>query len=122
MHRLSQIDPCTSGWTRNTGGELLRFNGQQFLGEIMKPATQKTPKRQNPICNKQTPPLPLPLPAPSSQALRPQRFSALFPKYSLRDGTESNSDCFAGNEGHESDTDTSDRNSDSGDSDHEVYT
>ena len=79
----------------------------------MKPTKRKTPKRQNPICNKQTPPLPLPI--PSSQALRPERFPVLFPKYSLRDGTESNSDCFAGNGGHESDTDTSDKNSDSGD-------
>ena len=35
---------------------------------------------------------------------------------------ESDDDCFAGNEGDESDTDTSDNDSDSGDSDDEVYT
>lgn len=51
---LRKLNPCTSGWTRNTGGELLWFNGQQFPDELMKPTNRKTPKRQNTICNKQT--------------------------------------------------------------------
>ena len=43
-------------------------------------------------------------------------------KYKLQDGTESNEDCFADNEGDESDTDTSDNDNDSSDSGEEVYT
>ena len=53
--------------------------------------------------------------------MRP-RFSALAAQYTLQDGIESDDDCFAGNEGDESDKDTSDIDSDSGDSDNEVYT
>ena len=40
----------------------------------------------------------------------------------LRDSIESDDNCFVGNEGNELDTDTSDNNSDSGDSDDEVNT
>ena len=39
----------------------------------------------------------------------------------LQDGKESDDNCFAGNEGDESDTNTSGNDSDSGDSDNEVY-
>ena len=44
-HWLMQIDPCTSGWTRNTDGELvpLWLNGQQFPNELMKLAKQRAP-------------------------------------------------------------------------------
>ena len=40
----------------------------------------------------------------------------------LQDGIESDDDCFQGNEGYESDTDIFVNDSDSGDSDDEVYT
>ena len=40
----------------------------------------------------------------------------------LRDGIESDDDCFASNGRDESDTNTSDNESDSGDSDDEKYT
>ena len=40
----------------------------------------------------------------------------------LRDSIESDDNCFVGNEGNELDTDTSDNNSDNGDSDDEVNT
>ena len=42
---LTQIDPCTSGWTKNTNGKLLLlwFNGEQFPDELMKPAKRKAP-------------------------------------------------------------------------------
>ena len=40
----------------------------------------------------------------------------------MHGGIELDGDCFAGNEGDESDTDTSDNDSGSGDSDDEVYT
>ena len=76
---------------------------------------------QNPVCDEETPPPPPPS-LSSRQALHPQQFSALVAKYMLQDVKESDDDCFAGNEGDESDTDTSDNESDSGDSDDEVYT
>ena len=52
-----QIDPCTSVWTRNREGEFvpLWFNGQQFPDELMKPAKQKAPVTQNPVCNEEKP-------------------------------------------------------------------
>lgn len=52
-----QIDPCTSAWTRNREGEFvpLWFNGQQFPDELMKPAKQKAPVTQNPVCNEEKP-------------------------------------------------------------------
>ena len=68
----------------------------------------------NPVCNEETPPPP--------QALHLQRFSALVAEYALQDGVESDDDCFSGNEGDESETDTSDNDRDSGDSDDEVCT
>ena len=40
----------------------------------------------------------------------------------LQDGIESDGNCFAGNERDEYDTSTSDNESDSGDSDDELYT
>ena len=83
----------------------------------MKPAKRKAPMTQNPVCNEETPP-----PSPPLQASRPQRFSALVAKYTLPNGVETDDDCFAGNEGDESITNTSDNDSDSGDSDDEVYT
>ena len=81
------IDPCTSGWTRNTDGELLPlwFNELHFPDELMKAAKHK---------HKETPPPPQPLPTPPPQTSRPQRFSALVAK--LRDVTELDDDCFAG--------------------------
>ena len=101
------------------GDELvpLRFNGQQFPDELMKPAKQRAPMKQNPVCNKETPP---PLPPP--QALRSQCFSVLVAKYMLQDGIESDDDCFAGSKWDEADTDISENDSDSGDSDDELYT
>ena len=71
----------------------------------------------------QTPP-PSPSPPSSSppQAPCPKRFSALALKYTLHEGRELDDDCFASNEGDESDTDTSDNDSGSGYSDDEVYT
>ena len=39
----------------------------------------------------------------------------------MQDGIELDADCFAGNEGHEYDTDISDNHSDSGDIDDEMY-
>ena len=60
------------------------------------------------------------LPDPES-AKQHLRFSVLVAKYTLQDSTESDDDCFAGNEGHESDTDTSNNDSDIGGSDDEVY-
>ena len=113
-HWLTQIDPFTSGWTRNTDGELvpLCFSGQRFPDELMKPAKRKAPMTQNPVCNEETPP----------SHHHPQRFSALVANCTLQDWIESNDDCFTGNEEDESDTGTSDHDSDSGDSDDEVYT
>ena len=73
----------------------------------MKPAKQKAPMTQNPLCNEETPPpppQPPPLPAPPPQASLLQRFSALVAKYTLRDGIESDDNCFAGKEEDESDT------------------
>ena len=84
----------------------------------MKPAKRRAPITQNPVCNEETPPPPPQLP----QGSRPQQFSAVVGKHTFQDGMESDDDCFAGNEGDESDTDTSDNDSDSGDSDDEVYT
>ena len=85
----------------------LRFNGQQFPDELMKPAKRKAPMMQNLVCNKETPVPPAPA-APAAaappQASHPQRFSALAAKYTLQDGIELDDDCFAGNEGDESDT------------------
>ena len=112
-----QIVSCTSGWTRNTAGELvlLWFNEKQFPDELMKPEKRRAPMTHNPVVNEETPP-------PPPQALCPQRFSALIAKCKLHDGKGSDDDCFAGNEGNESDSDTSDNDSDSGESDDEVYT
>ena len=62
-----QIDPCTSVWSRNREGEFvpLWFNGQQFPDELMKPAKQKAPVTQNPVCNEEKPcPPPSPTPPP----------------------------------------------------------
>ena len=59
---------------------LLWFNGEQFTGELMKPAKRKAPMTQNPVYNKETPPPSLP-----QQASRSQRFSALAAKYTLQD-------------------------------------
>ena len=73
---------------------------------------------QNPVYNEETPHLTPPPP----QASRPQRFSALVTNYALQDGIESDDDCFAGNEVDEFDTNTSDNDSDNGDSNDEVYT
>ena len=75
----------------------------------MKPTKWKALITQNPVCNKETPP-------PPPQASLPQRFSAPARKYALQNDIESDNDCFAGNKGDESDTDTSDNNGDSGDS------
>ena len=61
-------------------------------------------------------------PPPPTQAWSLQLFSALIGKYVLQDGIESDDDCFQGNEGYESDTDIFVNDSDSGDSDDEVYT
>ena len=80
---LMQIDPCISGWTRNTKLVPFWFNGQQFPDGLMKPTKQRAPMMQNPVCKEETPPPP-PLPPP--QALRPQRFSALVAKYTLQNG------------------------------------
>ena len=109
-----QIDPCTSGWTRNTDGELvpLWLNGQQFPNELMKLAKQRAPMIQNPVCNKEKPLPPSPSPPLPPQALSPQQFSALAAKYMLQDGKESDDNCFAGNDGDESDINTSDNDSD----------
>ena len=65
----------------------------------------------------QTPP-----PPPQPQASCPQRFSALLGKYTLRDSTDPDHNFFTGNEGDESDIDTSDNDSDSGGSDDKVRT
>ena len=80
----------------------------------MKPAKRKIPIMQNLLRTeeKQTPP---------PQASCPQRFSALVAKYTLQDGAESDDDCFSGKEGVESKTHSSDYDSNSGDSDDEVY-
>ena len=78
----------------------------------MKPAKRNVPMTQNHVCNEETPS------PPPTQTSRPQKFSALVAKYMLKDGIESNDDCFAGNERDESDTGTSDNDSDSGDSDY----
>ena len=49
---LTHIDPCTSGLTRNTGGELSWFNGQQFPDGLMKPTKRKAPWRRFPYVKK----------------------------------------------------------------------
>ena len=118
---LTQIDLCTSGWTRNIDGELvpLWYNGQQFPDELLKPVKSKVSMIQNPVCNEETPPPP---PPPPPKASRLQRFSALVAKNTLQVGIELDDGCFAGNEEDESDTDTSDNDNNSGDSDNEVYT
>ena len=110
---LTQIDACTPGWTRNPDGELLplRFIGQQFPDELMKPAKRKASVTQNSVCNKKA------SPAPPPQSPRPHRFSALAAEYTLRYGIESDDDCCAGNEGDESDTNPSDNALGSGDGD-----
>ena len=77
---LTHIDPCTSGLTRNTGGELSWFNGQQFPDGLMKPAKRKAPMTQIPVFKEETT-SPPPLPAPPPQASPQQRFSALAAKY-----------------------------------------
>ena len=106
----------------------LWFNGQQFPDELMKPAKQKAPMTQNFVCNKETLlPSPPSQPSPPPQASCPQRFSALLARYTLyiatlQDGIESDDDSFAGNEGDESDTNTSDNDCGSGSSDEKVYT
>ena len=77
---LTQIDPCTLGWTRYTDGELapLLFNGQQFPDEPMKPAKPKASLKQNPVSIEETPPPPPPqLPSQQRQTSHPQQFSAL---------------------------------------------
>ena len=114
---LTQNNPDTSGWTRNIQSELvaLWFNEQQLPGELMNPAKQKALVMQNPVCNKETTPLTTP------QALRQQQFSAIVATYVLQDGIETDDDCFAGNKRDESDTNTSDNDSDSGDIDDEMY-
>ena len=68
----------------------------------------------NIVCNEETPPPPLP-----PQAWRPTRFSVLVEKHTLQDSIKSNDDFFAGNEGDQFDTDTSD--SDSGGSNDEAF-
>ena len=94
----------------------LWFNEQQLPGELMKPANRKALVMQNPVCNKErTPPT-------TPQALRPQQFSAIIANYLLQDGIETDDDCFAGNKRDESDTNTPDNDSDSGDRDDEMYT
>ena len=74
---------------------------------------------QNPACNKETssssPPL---LP----QALPSHLFSALAAKYVLQNDIDLDDDCFEGNQGNESDTDTFENDGNSGDSENEVYT
>ena len=77
---LTHIDPCTSGLTRNTGGELSWFNGQQFPDGLMKPAKRKAPMTQIPVFKEETT-SPPPLPAPPLEASPQQRFSALAAKY-----------------------------------------
>ena len=81
----------------------------------MKPTKRKAPMTQNPARNKEISP---------PQASLPQQFSALAAKYALQNVTESDDNCFAGNKGDKSDTDidTFDNDSDSGDSDVELYT
>ena len=69
----------------------------------------------------QTPPPP-PTPSPPTQAWSLQLFSALIWKYVLQDGIESDDDCFQDNEGNESDIYIFVNDSDSGDSEDEVYT
>ena len=71
--------------------------------------------------NYQTPTSP-PSPSPPQQVSRPQRFSAFVAKHTLHDDVESDDGCFTGKEGDESNTDTSDNDSDSCNSDNEVYT
>ena len=97
----------------NTYGVLmpLRFNGQRFSDEPMKSVKRKPPVMQNPACNEET-------------LLPPQAsiFSAPAAKYVLPKGIELDDDCLASNQVNESDTDTFDNNSDSGDSDDEVCT
>ena len=56
------------------------------------------------------------------QASHPQQFSAIFAKYTLHDGTELDDDYFADNKKDESDTDTSDNESESGDNNDDVHT
>ena len=100
----------------NTYGVLmpLTFNGQRFSDEPMKPVKRKPPVMQNPACNEET--------LLSPQASIPQLFAAPAAKYVLQKGIEWDDDCLASNEVDESDNDTFDNNSDSGDSDDEVYT
>ena len=56
------------------------------------------------------------------QASHPQQFSAITAKYTLHDGTELDDDYFADNKKDESDTDTSDNESESGDNNDDVHT
>ena len=88
---LAQIEPCTSGWTRNTDGEVLPlwFNGRQFPDELMKTTKRDAKMTQNPICNQETPP---PRPAATPQKSHPQRFSAFVAKCTLQDGIELDDD------------------------------
>ena len=67
----------------------------------------------NLVSNEETPPPPPP--SPTSQVSLPLQFSAIVAKYKLHDDTESD-------EGDESDINTSDNGSDSGDNDNQVYT
>ena len=85
----------------------------------MKPAKRKAKMMQNPVCNEETPTL---LPAAPPQASHPQRIYEFVSKQTFQDSIESDDDCFAGNEGDESNTSTSDNASDSADSDDDVYT
>ena len=106
-----QIDPCTSVWTRNREGEFvpLWFNGQQFPDELMKPAKQKAPVTQNPVCNEEKPcppprppppPPPLPLTTTTISIVPTTIFSTCW-KYTLKAGIKSDDDCFADNKGEE---------------------
>ena len=75
---IGQIDPCLSGWTRDTSGTLspLWFEGKQFPEELTKanPAALPLPAEQSPA--KQPP------------KTKPKRFSALVAKYAMRDTFE----------------------------------
>ena len=98
-----QIDPCTSVWTRNTEGEFvpLWFNGQQFPDELMKPAKQKAPAKQNPVYNEEKPsPPPLSLTTTTISIVPTTIFSTCW-KYTLKAGIKSDDDCFADNKGEE---------------------
>ena len=70
----------------------------------------------NLVSNEETPPPPPP--SPTSQVSLPLQFSAIVAKYKLHDDTESDE----GDAGDESDINTSDNGSDSGDNDNQVYT